>query len=192
MQIMCCVSPESCYCTAGQDAPPTGLVLYGFPSNPIVILFYKVEIRTCLRIRWQDHVPAIWRSQLPNFQVINLLDVPFPKGTSRNPNRLPINMVRVCIVTQGSAIIYGKVHAKTKISLQFRLGEYAASRQHGDSRVFQVGGRCSTVKCKGVPQMWTQFGEIWLKRPLNPCLTRVCARCHKCGQKSEMWHPFEG
>ena len=31
--------------TAGQDAPPTGLVLYGFPYNPYVVLLYKVELR---------------------------------------------------------------------------------------------------------------------------------------------------
>ena len=30
---------------AGQDAPPTGLVLYGFPYNPTVVLLYKVEHR---------------------------------------------------------------------------------------------------------------------------------------------------
>ena len=31
--------------TAGQDAPPTGLVLYGFPYNPTVEFLYKVELR---------------------------------------------------------------------------------------------------------------------------------------------------
>ncbi|MDE0042306.1 MAG: hypothetical protein OXT74_09735, partial [Candidatus Poribacteria bacterium] len=31
--------------TAGQDAPPTGLVLYGFPYSPTVVLLYKVELR---------------------------------------------------------------------------------------------------------------------------------------------------
>jgi hypothetical protein len=32
-----------------------------------------------------------------------------------------------------------KVHAKTEITLQFGLGEYAAPRQHAGSRAFQVG-----------------------------------------------------
>ena len=43
------------------------------------------------------------------------------------------------MVAQVSAIHCSKVHAKTRITLQFALGEYAASRQHGDSRAFQVG-----------------------------------------------------
>ncbi len=29
---------------SGQDAPPTGLFLYGFPYNPTVVLLYKVEL----------------------------------------------------------------------------------------------------------------------------------------------------
>ncbi len=36
--------------TAEQDAPPTGLVLYGSRYNPIVVLLYKVEMRACLKI----------------------------------------------------------------------------------------------------------------------------------------------
>ena len=46
---VCWVSLEFRCCLAGQDAPPTGLVLYGFPYNPTVVLLYKVELRTCLK-----------------------------------------------------------------------------------------------------------------------------------------------
>ena len=41
--------------TAGQDAPPTGLVLYGFPYSLTVVLLYKVEFRACLNTRKQSH-----------------------------------------------------------------------------------------------------------------------------------------
>ena len=116
----------------------------------------------------------------------------FSKGTYRNFKQIA-NQDGLSVHSNPSfSHKPSKVHAKTKIILQFRLGEYAASRQHGGSRAFPVEGWRSTVKYKGVPQIWTQFGKIWLKRRSNPCLVRVCAGCHKCGQKSEMWHPFEG
>ena len=41
----CCVSLEFWYCTARQDALPTGLVLHGFPFIPTVVPLYKVELR---------------------------------------------------------------------------------------------------------------------------------------------------
>ena len=45
------VSAVSSTITAGQDAPPTGLVLRGFLYNPTVVLLYKVELRACLNNR---------------------------------------------------------------------------------------------------------------------------------------------
>ena len=39
---------DSSAITAGQDAPPTGLVLYGFSYDPTVVLLYKVELSACL------------------------------------------------------------------------------------------------------------------------------------------------
>ena len=38
--------------TAEQDAPPTGLVLYGSRYNPIVVLLYKVELS-------QSYIPHV-------------------------------------------------------------------------------------------------------------------------------------
>ena len=35
--------------TTGQDAPPTGLVLYGSRYNPTVVLLYKVELSQALQ-----------------------------------------------------------------------------------------------------------------------------------------------
>ena len=34
-------------CDAGQDAPPTGLVLHGFSFNPTVVRLHRVELTRC-------------------------------------------------------------------------------------------------------------------------------------------------
>ena len=59
MQIMCWVSLEFRCCMAGQDAPPTGLVLYGFPYNPTIVLLYKVELKISIAFAIRSVDPTL-------------------------------------------------------------------------------------------------------------------------------------